>query len=108
MSGLRRISGLARSRAALRQVRPRQEQLDRESAGDAENQGDDDALEDAEAVLLDEQHDQDVERGDGDAQREGNAEEQVQRDGGPDHLGQVARRDSDFRQNQRRTAAGRE
>ena len=80
------------------QVRPRQEELDGEAAGDPENEGDDDALEDAEAVLLHEQHDEHVERGDDDARHERDAEEQVERDGGADHLREVARRDGDFRQ----------
>ena len=64
--------------------------LDEEAAGDDQQQAEDESFQVAEAPLLQEKNDQDVQRGQADAPHQRDAEEQLQRDGRADHLGEVA------------------
>ncbi len=70
--------------------RLRQDQFDQEAAGDDQHQADDKGLEMPEAAVLQVQHHHDVERGQHHAPQQRDAEQQLQRDRGTDHLGQVA------------------
>src|SRR6185295_14084814 len=79
-----------------RQRRPGEPQLDGERSGDQENEADDEGFDVAEAVVLEVQDDEDVERGEDDAPDEGEAEEQVEGDGGADDFGEVAGGDGDL------------
>ena len=62
----------------------------------AQDQRDDERFDVAEAAVLQEQHDEHVERREDDAPDERQAEEQVERDGGADDLGEVAGGDGDL------------
>ena len=62
----------------------------------SDDQRDDQRLDVAEAAVLQEQHDQHVERGQADAPDQRQAEEQVERDGRADHFGQIAGGDRDL------------
>ena len=75
------------------QVGARQRQLDRERTGDAEDEQHHQHLDVAEAVLLQVEHQQHVERGEADAPEERDAEEQIQRNRRADDLREIARRD---------------
>ena len=91
-----------------RQVGPRQPELDRERPGDQHDQRDDERLDVAEAAVLQEQHDQHVERREADAPDQRQAEQQVERDGRADHFGEIAGGDRDLAedpQHDRRPAA---
>ena len=68
----------------------RQPQLHRERAGDPQDQQHDEHLDVAEAVLLQVQDDEHVERGEEDADDDREAEQQVERDGGAEDLGEIA------------------
>ena len=57
---------------------------------------DDERLEHADAVVLQREQQQHVEAGDQHADRDGNAEQQVERDRRPDHFREIAGRDRDL------------
>ena len=79
-----------------RRVGARQPELDAERAGNEDNQRHDERFHVAEAVVLEKQHDEHVERGKDDAPDKGQLEEQVEGDGRADDFGEVARRDGHF------------
>ena len=81
-----------------RRVGLRQPDLDGEAAGDGHDERDDERLDVAESLVLQEQDHHHVERGQTYAPHERQSEEQVERDGGADHLGQVARGNRDLAQ----------
>ncbi len=62
----------------------------------SDDQRDDQRFDVAEAAVLQVEHDEHVERGEADAPDERQAEQQVERDGGADHFGQVAGGDGDL------------
>ena len=73
----------------------------------SDDQRDDERFDVAEAAVLQEQHDQHVERGQADAPDERQAEQQVQRDGRADDFGEVAGGDGDLaEQPQARSVTG--
>ena len=74
----------------------REPDLDRERARDQDDQRDDERFDVAEAVLLQEEDDEHVERREAHAPDERQAEEQVEGDGGADDLGEVAGGDGDL------------
>ena len=78
------------------QIGPRQEQFVDEAAGDHHEQRDDEGFELAEAALLEQQDQQHIEGGEADAPDQRQPEQQLQRDGGADHLRQIARDDRQF------------
>ena len=65
-------------------------------AGDQDDQRDDERFDVAEAAVLQEEHDEHVERREADAPDERQAEEQVERDGGAEDFGEVAGGDGDL------------
>ena len=97
ISGLRRISVVGakpritppQSGSAMAIWMPKRQRDDAQ-------QRDDERLEPAEALLLQPQDQEHVQRGDQYAQFQRNAEQQVQADGGADHLGDVGGDDGDF------------
>ena len=72
--------------------------LDQEADRDHPDQRDDERLDPAEALGLQPQDQEHVERGDDDADLERNAEDQIEPDSGADHLGKVGRHDRQLRQ----------
>ena len=82
--------------------RSRDDDLEQEADTDHGDERDDERLEQPEALVLQVEHDEHVERGDRDAPGERDAEEQVERDRGADDFGQVARGDGDFAQHPER------
>ena len=62
----------------------------------------------AEAAVLQEEHDQDVERREADAPDQRQAEQQVEGDGGAEHFGEVAGGDGDFAEDPEDERVGRE
>ena len=78
------ISGRARTSCAMKQTAMMPKQRD------------DEGLDPAEALVLQIEHEEDVERGDDDAVFEGDAEEEVEADRGADHLGEVGRDDGEL------------
>ncbi len=85
-------------RAMPREVGARDDDLEQEAGADDRDERDDQRLEQPEALVLQVEHDQDVERRDRDAPGERDPEEQVEGDGRADHLGQVAGGDGDLAQ----------
>ncbi len=98
----------ARQEAARdpRDVGPRLEDLEEEAHARGGDEGDDERLEEPEALVLQEQDDEHVERRDRDAEREGDAEEEIERDRGPDHLGEVAGGDGQLAEDPERERDG--
>ena len=92
--------------ATVGQGRLRHDELDREADADRGHEGDDERLEVAEALVLQQQDQQHVERGEADAPDQRNPEQQVQRDGRADHLGQVAGGDGDLAEHPEHEAHG--
>jgi hypothetical protein len=78
------------------QARLREEEFDRKPARNADDERDHHRFEHPEAVLLEHQEDQYVSRRDEHAEEERNAEQQLERDGRPEHFSQVAGRDGDL------------
>ena len=80
----------------LAEHRARQPELDGERPGDEDDERDDERFDVAEAAVLQVEDDEHVERRQADAPDERQAEQQVERDGGAEHLGEVAGGDGDF------------
>ncbi len=59
-------------------------------------QRDDEGFDPAEALVLQVEHEEDVERGDDDAVFKRDAEEEIEADRGADHLGEVGRDDGEL------------
>ena len=97
ISRLRRISQVRdEARGGFAPERLGEKDFVGEAAGNGGDQGDHKRFDQAEAAALQRQDDQDVERGDQHAGEQRQAEEQLQRDGGAQHFGQVAGGDGDF------------
>ena len=90
------LGGRHQSPNHLRQRGPRHEELHREADRDRADQHDDEGLEPPEPLVLEQEDQQDVEGGEDHAPEQRNAEQQVQRDGRADDLGQIAGRDGDL------------
>ena len=71
-------------------------QLRGKTAANRDNQGDDERFDVTKSFVLEEEHDQHVERGDDTTPDERNPEEQIERDGRADHFGQIAGGDRDL------------
>ena len=84
------------ARRHLRDRRLRQQDLHEKTAADHRDQREHERLERADAQALQPQQQQRVGRGDHDAQQQRHAEQQVQPDGRPQHLRQVAGGDGDL------------
>ena len=80
------------------EIRLRQPQLHGEAAGDAENQQHDERFDVPELILLHVEHEQHVERRQADTPHQRQAEQQIERDGRADHLGQIAGRNRNLTQ----------
>ena len=78
------------------EIGAREPHLDGERPGDGQDEPDDERFDVAEAAVLQEEDDEDVERRQRDAPRERHVKEEVERDGGADDFGEVARRDGDL------------
>ena len=78
------------------EVGPRQNDFDQVAKPDRADERDHDRFEIAEALLLQVEDRQDVERRQANAPKQRNMKEQVQRDGGADDLGQIACRNGNF------------
>ena len=79
-----------------KQIGPGKDDLQAETDADRQDQGDDQGLGVAKALVLQEQDQEHIQRGNADAPDERKAEEQIQGDGRPDHFGEIARRDGQF------------
>src|SRR5690242_10263474 len=84
------------SRGDPREVGTRNDQLEEKAPRDADDESDYEGLEETEALVLEIEDDQHVERRDDDAEGDRDAEEQVEPDGRTDDLGQVAGGDGDL------------
>ena len=88
--------------------RMREDDLRGEAETDGRDQGDDECLEAAKSLLLQREDQQHVQRRERHAPDQRDAEQQLQRDGGADDLGQVAGGDGDFAEHPERERHRRE
>lgn len=79
-------------------IRLGEQNLCKKAASDGDDEGDDDRLDVTKSLILQIHHSQDIERGQAHSPDEGKAEEKVQRDGGPDHLSEIAGADCELAQ----------
>ena len=89
-------------------IRPRQRQFHGEACRDRHDQRDDQRLDVAKPLVLQEEHDEDVERRQRDAPDERETKQQVQRDRRADHFGQIAGRNRDLAENPQPIVTGHE
>ena len=82
-----------------RQTRLGKQQLEGKTGGNGNDQGDDQRFDIPESLGLKIEHRQHIQRGDDAPPDHRDAQQQLQADGRPDHLGQVARGDGDLTQN---------
>ena len=83
-----------------------QQNLDEEADADQRDQAEDESFELADAVVLQDEDEQRIAGGDEDADEQRDVEEQVEADGGAQHLGQVAGGDGDFPEHPERVRHG--
>ena len=88
-----------RPRTTWREVRPGHDQLSGKAGADGGDQRDHQRLEVAKSLVLQQEDEQHVERGQTHTPHQRNSEQQVQGNGRADHLGQITCRDGDLAQN---------